>query len=51
MSNISKSLFEVFCSLGVAPMVRVEDGDDPINKKIAEQLSEHFSKIDEYERS
>jgi len=26
----------MFCALGVAPMVRVEEADDPINQKVAQ---------------
>jgi hypothetical protein len=36
VNKISGRLFEMFCALGVAPMVRVEEADDPINQKVAQ---------------
>lgn len=34
VQKISSNLFEVFLSLGIAPIVRIEEADDPINHKI-----------------
>jgi len=40
--QIAHNLFEVFCSLGLAPYIRLDDNDDPINHKIAQKIVEIF---------
>lgn len=42
VTQIAHNLFEVFCSLGVAPYIRLDDNDDPVNHKVAKKLVEIF---------
>jgi len=36
--QISKNLYETFCAMGIAPILKIEDGDFEINQKIAKNL-------------
>lgn len=47
INKLTVSLYEVFCSLGLAPVIRVEDSDDDAVQRIAQKLSELFQTCDE----
>ena len=47
VNQISHNLYEMFCSLGVAPILKTESDDDQINKKIQEKLFELFTNTDD----
>ena len=41
----------MFCSLGVAPILKTESDDDQINKKIQEKLFELFTNSDAQQKA
>lgn len=47
MNRLTVCLYEVFCSLGLAPIIRVEDTDDEAVQRIAQKLSELFQTCDD----
>ena len=43
VETLANNLFEVFCSMSLAPMVRVDTRDtNPINQRIIERMSQLF---------
>lgn len=46
VDNIASSMFEMFCSLGLAPYVKVSDQDEAVNKKVQQRLLALFQGCD-----